>query len=582
MKFELRGHLLPRFRKSWHLTIQGLVCSITLAYGWGGMSSTAIAAERVTLRLGPFEQQVAVTDLEQFAKTGEVPRSLRFFAPVLNSQVREFLNRQLQVDPNVADKVVSQVLRSPTGKSVIDSVSAALPNTTVDQLQATVSIAARQFNGLSAISLLRAYPEENIVVDASAVVALALQFNPTYWQSQAIGPLLERELAPVTSHVPLPQFNPARRGWQAVQQQTLFLTDRQRYRTIPVDLYVSANPQGPLVVISHGFGSDRRFFASTAEHLASYGFTVAALEHPGSSIKRLGSVSAANDPNEIIPAQEFIHRPQDVTFVLNRLARYNQQPGWLQGKLNTQQVTMIGHSLGGYTALALAGAEVDLDAVRQSCRGISALGQAPADWLQCAAADLPERRLNLSDRRVVQVVALNPLVGNLFGKTGLTEVTVPVLMLAGTEDAVTPVLNHQLRPFNQLQGQKYLITAIGGTHLSIGDLGNLGRAASVRTLVKERWGDETIPLRQLATGTMLAFIKQLTPEAQTYAPFLTPAYAQSLSTAQLPLRFNTELPTTLDPWVGTKTRTNRWLMAIRRVLRGESIVATGWWLLARS
>lgn len=582
MKFELRGHPLERFRKPWQLTAQGLVCSITLAYGWGGMTA-AYAAERVTLRLGPFEQQVAVSDLEQFAKTGKVPHSLRFYAPILNSQVREFLNRQLQVDPNVADKVVAQVLRSPTGKTVIDSVSAALPNTTVDQLQATVSLAARQFNGLSAINLLRAYPEENITVDASAVVSLALQFSPTYWQSQALGPLLERELSPVTSDVQsLPKFDPASRGSQVVQQQTLFLTDRRRFRTIPVDLYSSVNPQGPLVVISHGFGSDRKFFASTAQHLASYGFTVAALEHPGSSVKRLGSVSAANDPNEIIPAEEFINRPQDVSFVLNTLARYNQQPGGFQGKFNTQQVTVIGHSLGGYTALALAGGEVNLDAVRQSCRGISALGQAPADWLQCAAADLPEQRLNLRDRRVAQIVALNPLVGSLFGKTGLTQVTVPVLMLGGTEDAVTPVLNHQLRPFNQLQGQKYLITAIGGTHLSIGDLGNLGRAASVRTLVKERWGDETIPLRQLASGTMLAFVKQLTPEAQAYAPFLTPAYAQSLSTVQLPLRLNTELPTTLDPWVGAKTKTNRWLMAARRVLRGENIVATGWWLLAKS
>jgi predicted dienelactone hydrolase len=578
MKFE--GRSLGRFR-TWQLTVQGLVCGITLAWGWGRMTSAASAAERITLRLGPFEQQVAVSDLEQFAKTGEVPRSLRFYAPILSTQVREFLNRQLQVDPNVADKVVAQVLRSPTGKTVIDSVSAALPNTTVDQLQATVSLAARQFNGLSAINLLRAYPEENITVDASAVVSLALQFNPTYWQSQALSPLLERELAPVTSSAQvLPKFDPARRGMQVVQQQTLFLTDYQRFRTIPVDLYTSTNPQGPLVVISHGFGSDRKFFASTAEHIASYGFTVAALEHPGSSIKRLGSVAAANDPNEIIPAQEFINRPQDITFVLNRLTRYNQQPGALRGKLNTQQVTVIGHSLGGYTALALAGGEVDLDAVRQSCRGISALGQAPADWLQCAAADLPERRLNLRDRRVAQVVALNPLVGNLFGKTGLMQVTTPVLMLAGTEDAVTPILNHQLRPFNQLQGQKYLITAIGGTHLSIGDLGNLGRAASVRTLVKERWGDETLPLQRLASGAMVAFIKQLTPEAQVYAPFLTPAYAQSLSTAQLPLRLNTKLPSTLDPWVGAKK--NRLLMAVRRVLRGENIVATGWWLLARS
>lgn len=575
---EKTGHRSTSQLRS-HRVVQGFIYGITLTCSVG-ITPQAIAAERVTLRLGPFEQQIAVSDLEQFAKTGEVSRNLRFYTPVLTSQVREFLNQQLRVDPNVADQVVAQVLRSPTGKTILDSVGAALPNTSVDQMQAAVSLAARQFNGLSVVNLLRAYPEDNITVDATAAVSLALQFNPTFWQSQAIGPLLERELSSSTSdNVRLPRLNPARRGSQAVQQQTLFLVDRQRFRTIPVDLYTSTKTQGPLVVISHGFGSDRKFFAASAQHLASYGFTVAAIEHPGSNIRSLGSVSAANDPNELIPAREFSNRPQDVSFVLDELARRNQQPGFLQGKLNTKQVTVIGHSLGGYTALALAGGEVNVGEVRQFCRNAIAIGQAPGDWLQCAAADLPQNRLNLRDRRVVQIVALNPLVGNLFGKTGLTQVDIPVLMLAGTEDAVTPMLNHQLRPFNQLSGTKYLVTAIGGTHLSIIDPANLSSTVTTSTLVKERLGADTQQLRQLTAGAIVAFVQQLTPEANLYAPFLTPAYAQSLSTPQLPLRLSTQLPTTLNPWLGAKT--NRLWMAVKRVLNGENLVATGWWLLAK-
>lgn len=510
---------------------------------------SALAAERITLRLGPLEQGIAIADLERFAKSGKLPTALQLYAPLLTPQVREVLNRRLQLDPNLADKLIDDVLRSPTGKQLIASLGVAIPNSTVEQIQAAVSLAARQFNGLSVVGFLRAYPTENVIVDASSAIALALQFNPNYWQSQSLGPLLEQELAVANDTEFKPAFDPALRGPQSVQQQTLFLQDRQRHRTIPVDLYWSANSQGPLVVTSHGFGASRKFFAYLARHLASHGFTVAALEHPASNIKQLASVSAISNPSELLPATEFVDRPKDVSFVLDELAKLNQQPGPLQGKLSTEQVSAIGHSLGGYTALALAGAEVNLEQLRQFCNRSSAIGQAPGDWLECAAADLPDRKLQMRDRRVVSAIALNPLVGHLFGKTGLTQVATPILLLAGTEDAVTPALNHQLRPFTQLRGSKYLLTAIGGTHLSISDPANLASSATNSTVVKERRGEETKSLRHLVQGVSLAFIKQTTPEAKTYEPFLTPAYAQSLSTRELPLRLNTELPASISPWI---------------------------------
>lgn len=98
------------------------------------------------------------------------------------------------------------------------------------------------------------------------------------------------------------------------------------------------------------------------------------------------------------------------------------------------------------------------------------------------------------------------------------------------------------------------MTAIGGTHLSIGDPENLGDTATASTLVKERQGEVTKSLRQLASGVSLAFIKQLTPAAKTYAPFLTPAYAQSLSTPELPLRLNSELPASVTTWIEVSER----------------------------
>ncbi len=545
MTFDFMKFKLGKNRRKASL-LQGLLCSFTLAVGWGAGTPATLAAERVTLRLGPFEQSVAISDLEKFAKTGNLPGNLQLFAPLLTPEVGQLLNRRLELDPSVGDKLIDQLLRSPSGKRIIESLGVALPGSTVETIQAAIALGLRQANGMTVVGFLRAYPGENITVDASKAIPLFLQLNPNVWQSQALGSVLEQELA-VNSATPFKAaFDPAAPGKEIVQQQTLNLRDRQRNRTIPVDIYFSrGNSQNPLVVISHGFGSDRRFFAYLARHLASQGITVAAIEHPGSNVTAVNRASDNGNLKELLPASEFIDRPKDVSFLLDELAKLNSLPGQLQGKLNTDTATVIGHSLGGYTALALVGGEVNLEELRQFCKNSLSIAAAPSEWLQCAAADLPEKKLQLEDRRVKSAIALNPLVGKLFGKDGLTQVTKPVLVVTGTEDTLTPSLNHQLRPFAQLRGSKYLLTAIGATHLSVGEPGS--EASATSSLVKERRGEETKPLRELLEGVSLAFIKQLTPEAKTYEPFLTPGYAQSVSTPELPLRLNAELPGSIKP-----------------------------------
>lgn len=530
------------------------------------LTAPALAAERLTLRLGPFEQSVKVSDLEQFARTGELSRDLKPFSFLLTDSVQEALSRRLQLDPSLTDKFIQNWLRSPNAEPLVASLRRALPNLTVEQIQAAIAIAARQANGIDLIRILRAIPEESVTVDATEAIGVALQFNPSYWESLALGPLLAKELS-VSNRDFHASFDPSDTGEERVSKQTFIFQDRQRDRTIPADIYYTRRTSGPLVVISHGFGADRTFLAYLARHLASYGLTVVALEHPGSNYNFVSQASLSGNPRDLIPANEFIDRPRDISFLLDELTQLNQQPGSLSGKLNTQQVSIIGHSLGGYTALALAGGEVNLDELRQACSSLVGktrrsvgignnsvnvpIVPSPGEWLQCSAADLPQSKLQLGDNRIVSAIALNPLVGQLFGKNSLRKVTIPTLILAGTEDAFTPAVAHQLQPFTQLSGQKYLLTAIGGTHLSVGDP---SYGSSRATLLKERIGENAEPIRRLLKGVSLSFIKQMTPEAKTYASFLTPAYAQSLSTSEMPLRLNRELPPIVFQWLDLRHR----------------------------
>ena len=193
----------------WKQITSGFVWSFALILGWGVAVPSALAAQRLTLRAGPFEQKIELADLERFAKTGKLTPALQLYAPMLTPQVREALNRRVQLDPNLGDKLIARLLSSPTGEQLITSLRAALPDSTIPQLQVAVELALRQANGLSVVSFLRAYPKENVTVDASSAVAIALQFNPTYWQSQALSPLLEHELV-VNSNTPFkPTFDPA-------------------------------------------------------------------------------------------------------------------------------------------------------------------------------------------------------------------------------------------------------------------------------------------------------------------------------------------------------------------------------------
>ncbi len=546
----------PRRRhhsRSGHRLVQSVLYGTAIALSWGFLTPS-FAAERLTIRFGPLQRTVEIDDLEYFAETGDIPEGLALYTPLLTSDMRATLTSRLQIDPAVGDRLVNDLMQSSAGERLLNMLELVIPNSDREQLSVALSLAASQIDGVSLLGFLRAFPEETMIVDGTSAIALASQMNLPYWQSQALSSILERELTVETPEPFQSAFDPTTPGYETVRQQTFTFNDRDRDRLIPVDLYWSRNAPGPLIVISHGFGADRRFLNYLANHLASHGLTVAALEHPGSNVAWLNRFALGDSDqgalHDILPATEFVDRPQDVSFLLDQLERMSRYSNVLRDQINTDQVTVIGHSLGGYTALLLAGAELSLEHLQQFCNNRSVVGLSPADWLQCNAAELTEKPRSLRDPRVAQVIALNPVMGRLFDEASLAKVSVPTLVLAGTEDAITPAVSQQLLPFAHLgSANKYLLTVIGGTHLSVGDPTNLNHALTQSMFMRERRRYETEPLRHLMRGVTLAFVKQLTPEADLYAPFLTSAYVQSFSTDTLKTRFNSELPVNLSHWL---------------------------------
>jgi dienelactone hydrolase len=150
--------------------------------------------------------------------------------------------------------------------------------------------------------------------------------------------------------------------------QDLAEATRDRYQHLPVFAPVpqdavreatAAAGVYPVVLFSHGFGSHRRQSTFLCTHLASRGFVVASVDHPGTTMLDVLQATIAVRGGEPAPEGDAIlraaiaDRPRDLTFVLNELER--GQLGLEGLHPDTTRVAACGHSFGGWTALMVSG-----------------------------------------------------------------------------------------------------------------------------------------------------------------------------------------------------------------------------------
>jgi len=157
-----------------------------------------------------------------------------------------------------------------------------------------------------------------------------------------------------------------------------------------------------LVVVSHGMSSMPLLHRGLAMHLARHGFVVAAPEHPGDS--RTDSRLAGTEAN-------LRNRPRHVTAVIDWMFRAELfGPSLLPGT-----AAVVGHSLGGYTALASAG-------------GRAAAFAWETDNNESSPVDVTP------DPRIKALVLLAPAAAWFLADGALDRVSVPILMLTGEKD----------------------------------------------------------------------------------------------------------------------------------------------------
>jgi predicted dienelactone hydrolase len=161
--------------------------------------------------------------------------------------------------------------------------------------------------------------------------------------------------------------------------------------------------QFPLIIISHGNGGSHLLYRTISTHLAKNGYIVAMLEHYGNN---------RNNNSLENTTENLVNRPRHVSLTIDFLLSDN----WFEKHITQDKIGVIGHSMGGYTALALAGG------IPRTKEGVV---------VEVA-----------SDARIKVIVLLAPGAG--WFMHGLDKVTIPILMFTAEHDPITPKWNGEI------------------------------------------------------------------------------------------------------------------------------------------
>ncbi|MFT4197471.1 MAG: hypothetical protein QM601_06095 [Pseudoxanthomonas sp.] len=182
----------------------------------------------------------------------------------------------------------------------------------------------------------------------------------------------------------------------------------------------------PLVLISHGHGGSRWGHHDLAEFLASHGYVVAAVEHPGDSFA---------DQSGVGTDVALRGRAYQASAAISALLA----DPMFASVIDPARIGVAGFSAGGYTSLLLLGARPDFGRLIGYCR------RHPRDAEICAGGAVPAEKIiagisvlknppPMADARIRAGFAMAPL-GIFFGPGSLDAVKAPVFLYEAANDA---------------------------------------------------------------------------------------------------------------------------------------------------
>lgn len=238
--------------------------------------------------------------------------------------------------------------------------------------------------------------------------------------------------------------------WYPTEEQThTYAYSNDFSSSLAVDAEPSTCTTYPLVVFSHGLGGCKTQTTFFTEELARSGYIVAAPDHKDALCGTSGApVDLTTDASFLEPDAwsdtSEIDRRNDMTAVISGML----SSGTFKKSIDRNNIGIAGHSLGGYTALGLAGG-----------------------WN------------SWRDSRIKAVLAMSPYAMPFIAHDTLKNIRIPVMYQGAMFDiGITPSLKGPDGAYAHTPSPAYYVELIGGTHFEWTNLLCAGKKTSAECI----------------------------------------------------------------------------------------------------
>ena len=447
------------------------------------------AAEQIQFQIDGLKVPVDLRELEAWSRNpGRTNGDLDVWLSLLDPSDRRALARLLQAPLLQEPGFGVQLLRSRTGEPLVEALGSMLTTaqgkSTAPLLLSTLRTLLQQQKQVKAFDLLRALPSDQLSFNLDEAVAFADRWRRQVDQQADALRLLRALPLPLRRSIPHGLKAGASRRHQHVD-----LVVAHRATPLPLEIWSSSQSKpGPWILLMPGLGGNSAQLSWMADELAEEGWPVVLLDHPGSDDKAVQDTLLGYSPP---PGAEAVPlRLADVQAVLIA-AQEGALPSFGPEPTGRQGVVLMGHSLGALTALMGSGLLPEQGVARR-CKALR--GSLPlanlSQLLQCqlprvtgdgtAQAPIPAEGSRshpvLAPIPVLGVVAFNGFGSLLWPTGGLAQLDVPVLLVGGSVDLVTPPVQEQLNLFVHVSHpSSRLVVVDGGSHFSLVRLDNQGQ-----------------------------------------------------------------------------------------------------------
>ena len=462
------------------------------------------AAEKVNIK---FEEMEIPLTIDQLSKLDEYNNNSKEIIGWLkkNGLIRFFeLSKFLEFPVFKEEGLNREVLRSWIGRKILTELSKTItvPNDNKGiEIYNTIENLLDEKKEISTLDIIKELPSEEISLDIDNLILIIISWKKELSMQQAlISKLNNLERTNQNSF----------KNTEKKSTQDLIKIDKKIYaphRVKPFDIEIwksnKTNDDKELIIFMPGLGGEINNFKWIGNELAKRGWPILFIDHRGSNLESFIEVL---DGKETIPGSVdfFLYRIKDLDAVLK--AHENGEFG-----LPNDSYILMGHSLGALIAFLYEGKKPNnqLEEICNSALKDFAVTNL-SKLLQCQLNEIPFSEKNNANKAKA-IIGFNSFGSLVWPKENSSGIKIPTLLIGGTYDLITPLMNEQFRVFSALNNpsNRFLIIE-GASHFSpIRINKNYTENNDIFKISESFIGSDPILVQDLSAKFIVKFIENL-------------------------------------------------------------------------